>query len=44
MMLMQIPLGEFGQPEDIAEVATFLASSRSKYMNGAIVNVNGGLL
>merc|ERR1712218_720234 len=28
----QIPLGEFGLPVDIAEVAAFLASSRSKYI------------
>merc|ERR1711936_517143 len=39
----QIPLGEFGLPVDIAEVAAFLASSRSKYITGATLDVNGGL-
>jgi len=39
----QIPLGEFGLPVDIAEVAAFLASSRSKYITAASLDVNGGL-
>merc|ERR1719145_277009 len=39
----QIPLGEFGRPVDIAEVAAFLASSRSKYITAASLDVNGGL-
>jgi len=37
-------LGDFGDPEDIAETAAFLASHRSKYMTGASIDVNGGLL
>ncbi len=41
---MQIPLGREGEPEDIAETAAFLASDRSKYITGAEINVNGGLL
>jgi len=44
MMLFQIPLGHFGQAEDIAETAAFLASNRAKYINGAAIDVNGGLL
>merc|ERR1712209_54210 len=40
----QIPLGEFGLPVDIAEVAAFLASSRSKYITAASLDVNGGLV
>jgi len=39
----QIPLGSFGDPVDIAEVASFLASTRSKYITGASLDVNGGL-
>jgi len=38
------PLGDFGDPEDIAEAASFLASSRARYMSGACIDVNGGLL
>jgi len=37
-------LGDFGDPEDIAEAAAFLASPRARYMSGACVDVNGGLL
>ena len=38
------PLGDLGDPEDIAEVAAFLASDKSSYMTGACVDVNAGLL
>merc|ERR1712111_201816 len=40
----QIPLGDFGDPIDIAEVTSFLASNRSKYITGASFDVNGGLV
>merc|ERR1712024_170246 len=33
--ISQIPLGDFGDPLDIAEVSSFLASTRSKYITGA---------
>ncbi len=36
------PLGRYGEPEEIAEVAMFLASDESSYMNGALVRVDGG--
>lgn len=39
----QIPLGRFGQPSDIADVVTFLASDRSSYITGASIEVAGGL-
>jgi sorbitol-6-phosphate 2-dehydrogenase len=37
-----IPLGRVGQPEDVAQVALFLASSRSAFMTGQAINVTGG--
>ena len=43
LLLAQIPLGNFGFPEDIAETAAFLVSEKSKYINGAAIDVNGGL-
>ena len=39
---MQIPLGKFGNPSEVAEVAAFLASDRASYITGAAIDVNGG--
>lgn len=36
------PLGRFGEPEDIASCAVFLASDESSWMTGAAVPVDGG--
>lgn len=38
-----IPLGRFGQVEDIAETAIFLASDRAKYITGQVICVDGGI-
>ena len=37
-----VPLGRIAQPDDIADVVTFLASNDARYMCGALVEVNGG--
>jgi 3-oxoacyl-[acyl-carrier protein] reductase len=39
-----IPMGRIGEPEEIAEVVLFLASSAARYMTGQTVVVDGGLL
>ncbi len=39
----EVPLRRIGQPEDIAAVVSFLASSDSSYVSGAVIHVNGGL-
>ncbi len=41
--LAQIPLKEFGKPEDVAEAVKFLVSERARYITGQIIHVNGGL-
>jgi len=41
-MAAAIPLGRMGQPEDIANVAVFLASGKSGFMTGQTVHANGG--
>jgi NAD(P)-dependent dehydrogenase (short-subunit alcohol dehydrogenase family) len=40
----KIPLGRVGQPEDVAEAVFFLASSAARYITGASLVVDGGLL
>jgi 3-oxoacyl-[acyl-carrier protein] reductase len=39
----QTPLGRIGQPQDIATVATFLASDDSAWLTGELLKVGGGL-
>ena len=43
-ILERIPAGRWGEPEDLAGAAVFLASRASDYMHGAIVPVDGGWL
>lgn len=37
-----MPLGRIGQPNEIAELAVFLASEKSSFMTGQTVHINGG--
>lgn len=39
-----IPMGRIGEPEDIADVITFLASHGARYLTGQTIVVDGGLL
>ena len=39
----KIPLGRFGESEELADMIVFLASDRAKYVTGATVQVDGGL-
>jgi len=43
-LLKRIPLNCFGQPEDIAEAALFLASPRARYITGQVLTVDGGMV
>lgn len=39
-----IPLGKFGKPEDAANAYLFLASDESDYVNGVVLQVDGGIM
>ena len=43
-MLMAIPLGRQGQPEDVANAVSFLASEEAAYITGQVLNVDGGMV
>lgn len=38
-----IPVGRFGQPEEVAALVGFLASPQSAYITGEVISINGGL-
>jgi 3-oxoacyl-[acyl-carrier protein] reductase len=38
-----IPVGEYGQPADIANLVCFLSSPLARYITGTVIPVDGGL-
>ena len=38
-----IPANRFGEAEEVAHVVSFLASSKSSYITGEVININGGI-
>jgi NAD(P)-dependent dehydrogenase (short-subunit alcohol dehydrogenase family) len=42
--LARIPLGRFGEPDDIGRAAAFLAGPDARFVTGQVLNVDGGML
>jgi len=38
-----VPANRFGNPEEVAHLVSFLASKKSSYITGEVININGGL-
>jgi len=43
-ILIKIPMGKFGEPEDISSLVSFLAGEQAGYITGQVISVNGGFL
>lgn len=43
LLLSATPLGQMGQPEDVAHAVRFVASDEARYITGAVIPVSGGL-
>jgi 3-oxoacyl-[acyl-carrier protein] reductase len=43
-MMEHIPLGRAGRPEEVAHAYVFLASEEASYINGSVLNVDGGFV
>ena len=42
LLELQTPMGRFGEPDDIAWAAVYLASEEAKFVTGQVLSPNGG--
>jgi NAD(P)-dependent dehydrogenase (short-subunit alcohol dehydrogenase family) len=42
-LVASIALGRLGVPEDVVDVVSFLFSDESRFMNGSVVEISGGM-
>ncbi len=43
MLVQYVPVGRFGEPEEVAALVNFLVSDQAAYITGECININGGL-
>lgn len=43
-VISQVPMGKFGEPNDVAAAVAFLASNEAKYITGQCLTVDGGMV
>jgi 3-oxoacyl-[acyl-carrier protein] reductase len=43
-MAKSIPVGRYGEPEEVGSLAAFIASERGAYLNGAMFTIDGGVI
>ena len=39
-----IPLGRFGKPQEVGDLAVFLASQEAGYITGQVIHIDGGVI
>jgi 3-oxoacyl-[acyl-carrier protein] reductase len=42
-LIRLIPVNRFGEAEEVADLVSFLASSKASYITGEVININGGI-
>lgn len=42
-LIKLIPVGRFGEAEEVADLVNFLVSKKSSYITGEVININGGI-
>lgn len=42
-LIKEIPMGRFGEPEEVADLVSFLCSEQASYITGQTIHINGGL-
>jgi 3-oxoacyl-[acyl-carrier protein] reductase len=43
MLIKFVPANRFGEPQEVADLVSFLASEKASYITGEVININGGL-